>query len=78
METQFAARPSHLDILYVNAEHAPVLDRSPAFQQLWKGAVPMSTEDHIADLREIADQEVYGSTGDELCAIYRYTGRSTA
>ncbi len=36
----------------------------------------MSTEDHIADLREIAEQHEYGSTGDEQCAIYRYTGRS--
>ena len=38
----------------------------------------MSTEDHIADLREIAEQHEYGSTGDEQCAIYRYTGRSAS
>jgi len=77
IETQFADRPGHLDLLYVNAEHAPVLDRHPAFRKLWQGAVPMSTEDHIADLREIAEQLEYGSTGDEQCALYRYTGRST-
>ncbi len=76
IESQFATRPNQLDLLYVNAEHAPVLDRSPAFRKLWQGAVPMSTEDHIADLREIAGQLEYGSTGDEQCAIYRYTGRS--
>ena len=76
IETQFAARPRELDLLYVNAEHAPVLDRHPAFRNLWQGPVPMSTEDHIADLREIAEQHEYGSTGDEQCAIYRYTGRS--
>lgn len=76
VETQFAARPTQLDLLYVNAEHAPVLDRHPAFGKLWQGPVPMSTEDHIADLREIAEQLEYGSTGDEQCAIYRYTGRS--
>ncbi len=76
IETQFAARPGQLDLLYVNAEHAPVLDRNPAFRNLWQGAIPMSTEDHIADLREIAEQLEYGSTGDEQCAMYRYTGRS--
>ena len=77
IETQFAHRPTHLDLLYVNAEHAPVLDEHPAFRKLWQGAIPMSTEDHIADLREIAEQHEYGSTGDEQCAIYRYTSRST-
>ncbi len=76
IEAQFATRPGQIDILYVNAEHAPVLDRNPAFRKLWQGAVPMSTEDHIADLREIAEQHEYGSTGDEQCAIYRFTGRS--
>jgi len=77
IETGFAARPRHLDLLYVNAEHAPVLDRHPAFRELWKGPVPMSTEDHVADLQEISGQMEYGSTGDEYCAIYRYVGRST-
>ncbi len=77
IETQFARRPGQLDLLYVNAEHASVLDLHPAFRKLWEGPVPMSTADHIADLREIAEQEEYGSTGDEHCAIYRYTGRST-
>ena len=77
VETQLSARPGELDLLYVNAEHAPIFDRHPAFQTLWQGPVPMSTEDHIADLREIAEQHEYGSTGDEQCAIYRYTGRST-
>ena len=72
---EFAHRPTQLDILYVNAEHAAVLDRSPSFIRLWEGRVPMSTEDHLADLREIANQLEYGSTGDELCAIFRYTGR---
>jgi hypothetical protein len=35
----------------------------------------MSTEDHAADLEAIARQKEYGSTGDEECAIYRYTSR---
>ena len=74
IHAQFAARPGQLDILYVNAEHAAVLDRDPGFRLLWQGRVPMSTEDHLADLKEIANQVEYGSTGDELCAIYRFTG----
>jgi hypothetical protein len=36
----------------------------------------MSPEDHAADLEAIARQKEYGSTGDEECAIYRYTGRA--
>jgi SAM-dependent methyltransferase len=79
LERQFAKRPpnaeSALDILYVNAECAAVFNANPAFQQLWFGNVPMSPEDHIADLAAIAQQRDYGSTGDEECAIYRYIGR---
>jgi hypothetical protein len=37
----------------------------------------MSPADHVADLAAIAEQKEYGSTGDELCAIYRYKGRKT-
>ncbi|NYF81179.1 class I SAM-dependent methyltransferase [Granulicella arctica] len=76
IETQYANRPNLLDLLYVNAECADVLDRSPAFTRLWSGPVPMSPDDHAADLEAIAQQEEYGSTGDEQCAIYRYTGRA--
>lgn len=75
IETQFADRPGLLDLLYVNAECADVLDRNPGFARLWSGPVPMSPEDHVADLAAIAQQKEYGSTGDEECAIYRYTGR---
>ena len=75
IETAFANRPGTLDLLYVNAEHEAILSRHPAFRLLWQGQVPMSPEDHAADLEAIAQQQEYGSTGDELCAIYRYTGR---
>ena len=78
IEAQFATRPGQLDVLYVNAEHAALLDRGPAFACIWNGRVPMSSEDHLADLKEIANQLDYGSTGDELCAIYRFTGRQPA
>ena len=60
-----------IDLLYVNAEHAAVLDRDPAFTRVFQGLVPMSITDHVADLLEIAGQQEYGSTGDEICAIYR-------
>jgi hypothetical protein len=75
IETQFAKRPGTLDILYVNAECRIVLDKHPAFTRLFNGPVAMSPEDHAADLAAIAQQSEYGSTGDEECAIYRYTGR---
>src|SRR6266702_1153723 len=76
IETQFAKRPNTLDLIYVNAECANVLDRNPAFTQLFLDNVRMSPADHAADLEAIARQREYGSTGDEECAIYRYTGRA--
>jgi len=78
IETQFAKRPGALDLIYVNAECAHLLDGHPAFTRLFTGHVAMSPEDHAADLEAIAQQKEYGSTGDEECAIYRYTGRSTS
>jgi SAM-dependent methyltransferase len=68
--------PPALDLIYVNAECANVLDRNPAFEQLFLDDVKMTPEDHAADLEAIARQREYGSTGDEECAIYRYTGRA--
>jgi SAM-dependent methyltransferase len=74
VEQHYAERPASFDLLYVNAEHASVLERNPAFTRLFNGLVPMSPDDHLADLAEIAEQKEYGSTGDELCAIYRFSG----
>jgi len=76
LEQHFHERPGHLDILYVNAEHVHVLDRNMAFTRLFNGMIPMSPEDHLADLAEIAEQKEYGSTGDEFCTIFRFTGRT--
>jgi SAM-dependent methyltransferase len=80
IETRFAkkngAPPPVFDLLYVNAECRKVLDQNPAFARLFLGPVAMSPEDHAADLAAIAQQKEYGSTGDEECAIYRYTGRT--
>lgn len=77
IEKEITAHPRPLDLFYVNAEHDSLLDRHPAFERLWLGNVPMSPEDHIADLAAIAQQKEYGSTGDELCAIYRFRKAGT-
>lgn len=66
-----ASAPRPFDLVYVNAEHNSMLDRQPFLQRLWFGNVPMSPDDHAADMEAIAQQQEYGSTGDELCAIYR-------
>ena len=75
IETSQAAHPKPFDLLYANAEHDSHLDHHPAFTRLWTGPVAMTPADHLADLAAIAQQKEYGSTGDELCAIYRFTGR---
>lgn len=63
--------PRPFDLVYVNAEHDSLLDRHRGLRRLWMGRVPMSTADHLADLEAISEQKEYGSTGDEVCAIYR-------
>ncbi|MGI4830084.1 MAG: class I SAM-dependent methyltransferase [Janthinobacterium lividum] len=67
------AVPRPFDLAYVNAEHDSLLDREPGLERLWMGRIPMSPEDHVADLEAIAQQVEYGSTGDELCTLYRTT-----
>jgi SAM-dependent methyltransferase len=76
VELSLTRNPHPFDLVYVNAEHDSLLDRHPAFKRLWTGSIPMSAADHVADLAAIAQQKEYGSTGDELCCIYRLTGRS--
>ena len=81
VETSQSARDREacgFDLLYANAEHGSLLDRHPAFTRLWMGPVAMSPADHVADLAAIAEQKEYGSTGDELCAIYRFHSRGAA
>jgi SAM-dependent methyltransferase len=74
IERSISLNPRPFDLLYANAEHGSLLDSHPAFSRLWMGPVPMTPADHLADLAAIAEQKEYGSTGDELCAIYRFTG----
>ena len=80
VESHFGGRADRaegsFDLLYVNAEHAAVVDQSSRFTRLFHGTVPMNAEDHLADLAEIAGQEEYGSTGDEICGIYRLQAES--
>lgn len=75
VQQRYRRRPGSLDLVYVNAEHFSVIDTDSAFERIFFGMVPMSPEDHVADQAEIAGQTEYGSTGDELCAIYRFNGR---
>lgn len=77
IEISISNNPHPFDLLYVNAEHDSYLDHHPAFTRLWTGLVPMTPADHLADLAAIAQQKEYGSTGDELCAIYRFKGRKS-
>jgi SAM-dependent methyltransferase len=81
IHTQLSARPKSrppaLDLIYANAECTGILDNQSDFMQLFLDHVKMTPEDHAADLEAIALQKEYGSTGDEECAIYRYTGRPT-
>ena len=76
IEASRTTHPAPLDLIYANAEHDSLLDHHAAFTRIWMGRVPMTPADHVADLAAIAEQKEYGSTGDELCAIYRFTGRS--
>ena len=77
VEKDLTAHPRPFDLCYVNADHDSLLDRHPALERIWLGRVPMSPEDHVADLAAIAEQKEYGSTGDELCAIYRFRKAGT-
>ena len=67
-------KAGYFDLLYVNAEHGATIDGEVGFARVFNGMVPMSGEDHLADLAEIEGQTEYGSTGDELCMIYRFVG----
>lgn len=71
VQRSLRAAPRPFDLVYVNAEHDPLLDRNPPLERLWIGRVPMSPADHAADLEAIREQKEYGSTGDEVCAVYR-------
>jgi SAM-dependent methyltransferase len=78
IELSISLNPPPFDLLYANAEHGSLLDHHPAFTRLWMGPVAMTPADHLADLAAIAEQKEYGSTGDELCGIYRFSPRNAS
>lgn len=76
IEKSFARRPKELDLLYVNAEHDRVLANHPGFARLWSDSIAMSDEEAAIDSKIIQNDSrgEYGSTGDEFCSAYRWTG----
>ena len=73
----FAARPGQLDLLYVNAEFASLLDRHPGFTPLWQMPVTMSAEDAAADLLHQVDasgSKPYAEESQDPCRAWRFTG----
>ena len=73
VQASLRERPRPFDVIYINAEHGALVDHAPGVERLWRGEIPMSPEDHLADLAAIEEQEEYGSTGTELCSLYRIT-----
>ena len=73
----FAGRSGELDLLYVNDEHHQVLKDHPGFQRLYRGKVPRSRKDAIADYAIMANQPEgeYASADYEDCSIYRWMGK---
>jgi predicted RNA methylase len=73
---QFAASAASLDILYVNNEQEHVLEATPGFTRLYKGKIPRSRIDAIADHKIMTNQPEgeYASANYEDCSIWRWTG----
>ena len=73
---KLAASTASLDILYVNNEQEHVLEATPGFTRLYKGKIPRSRIDAIADHKIMANQPEgeYASANYEDCSIWRWTG----
>ncbi len=65
LESQFAARPGELDVLYFNPESGGLFEAHPGFQLLWSGTMPLSEEDKAAD--SVA-------SADDRCSVFRWVG----
>ncbi|HUN86495.1 MAG TPA: class I SAM-dependent methyltransferase [Terracidiphilus sp.] len=72
----FAERPGHLDLLYVNDEQADMIRIHPGFSLQFRGKVPRSRTDAIADHAIMANQPdgEYASANYEDCSIWRWIG----
>lgn len=77
--TSFAKRPGQLDLLYVNDEQADVIRTQPGFLRVFRGKVPRSRGDAIADHAIMANQPdgEYASANFEDCSIFRWVGSET-
>ena len=75
-QKQLAASAASLDILYVNNEQEHVLEAIPGFARLYKGKIPRSRIDAIADHKIMANQPEgeYASANYEDCSIWRWIG----
>jgi SAM-dependent methyltransferase len=71
---EFAGRPGHLDLLYVNNEHEGVLEGQAGFARLFHGEVMRSRADAIADHKILDNQPdgEYASSNGEDCSIWRW------
>ncbi len=71
-----AGRAKHLDILYVNDEHADILATQPDLRRLYRGRIQRSQSDIETD-RLIMDNQPdgeYAVTATEMCSIYQWVG----
>jgi SAM-dependent methyltransferase len=74
LESQFASRPSQLDLLYANDEYQDVMAENARWARLWRGLIPLSPEDEAAD-KAILDHQPEGEyawSTQEPCSIFRW------
>ena len=76
LESEFANRPRQLDLLYANDEYHDLLAWNSRWTRLWRGLVPLSEEDEVAD-KEILNHQPeseYTWSTEEPCSVYRLIG----
>ena len=67
IKSEFAGRPSLLDVIYFNPEAGELFEATGGFQRLWTGTVDLSDEDAAAD---------WVASPADLCSIYRWVGQT--
>jgi len=80
MAKAFAERPGQLDLIYVNDEHAGVLEKHPGLRRLFRGPIQRSRADAVADHSILANQPEgeYASSNYEDCSLHRWVGMMSA
>jgi hypothetical protein len=78
VESSFAGREGHFDLIYANYEHEAVLEQQAGFSRLFVGPVNRSRADAIADHSILANQPdgEYASANHEDCSIWRWAGKT--